>query len=157
MTLVSNPDNITHELPLSLAVTDAPLQRSECGAAGELVRSGGAASWSEEEVAVHRKGPSPELRIPLVCLSAGVATARRDIKGGVDPVGHDLITMQLAVAIRLSCRAFRSRRVSGSRQGSCCGASPGRDKAVAAPFPVTMVSLWARLCVGVCPKGRLCP
>ncbi|MQL67901.1 hypothetical protein Taro_000153 [Colocasia esculenta] len=40
----------------------------------QLVSSCGAASWSEEEVVVVG---SPRLRIPLVCLSADVAMARR--------------------------------------------------------------------------------
>ncbi|MQM11519.1 hypothetical protein Taro_044426, partial [Colocasia esculenta] len=58
------------------------LPRSGRGSAGRLVRSGGATSWSEEEVANRREGPSwlvggPRLRIPSVCLSADVAMARR--------------------------------------------------------------------------------
>ncbi|MQL81946.1 hypothetical protein Taro_014413 [Colocasia esculenta] len=39
-------------LPRNAFVGEAPLWRSERGAAGELVQSDGAASWSEEEVAI---------------------------------------------------------------------------------------------------------
>ncbi|MQM22614.1 hypothetical protein Taro_055669, partial [Colocasia esculenta] len=140
---------------------------------------------SEEEVAVHREGPSwiqffvtgrdflcpsrsgwigspsgfidsftafPMLPSPLCCVwmvcgRLGIedpvglppcwcrdGSARRDIRGGVGPLGRDLITPRLVVAIRLSRRASRSRQ-------DCCHDAflPGRNRAIAMPFPVVMV------------------
>ncbi|MQM09600.1 hypothetical protein Taro_042474 [Colocasia esculenta] len=143
-------------------------------------------AWSEEEVAVHREGPSwvwffvtsrdflcpsqsgrigspsgftdsftafPILPSSLCCVwmvcgQPGIedpvglppcwcrdGSVRRDIRGGVGPLGRDLIATRLVVAIRLS------RRASRSRQDCCRGAFlPGRNRAIAVPFPVVMVS-----------------
>ncbi|MQM01963.1 hypothetical protein Taro_034726, partial [Colocasia esculenta] len=163
-------------------VGEAPLRRSEHGAVGELVRSSGAASWSEEEAAVRCEGPSwvrlfvtgrdflfpsrsgwigspsgfidsftafPMLPSPLCCVwmvcgwpgiedPVGLppcwcrdGSAHRDIRGGVGPLGRDLITTRLAVTIRLS------RHASRSQQDYYLGAFlPGRNRVVTVPFPV---------------------
>ncbi|MQL96834.1 hypothetical protein Taro_029520 [Colocasia esculenta] len=70
------------ELLIAWSQQRVPLRRSGRGGVGRLVRRGGAASWSEEEIVDHREGPSwlvgsPGLRIPSIYLSADVATARR--------------------------------------------------------------------------------
>ncbi|MQL68624.1 hypothetical protein Taro_000901, partial [Colocasia esculenta] len=94
-------------------------------------------------------------------------SAHRDIRGGIGPLGRDLIAMRLAVAIRLS------RRASRSRQDFYRGAFlPGRNRAVAVPFPVVMVSRrpWGSRqylcclrcfcgpgCVSACAPGQALP
>ncbi|MQM12628.1 hypothetical protein Taro_045548, partial [Colocasia esculenta] len=163
-----------------------------CGGAGGLIRSGGEASWSKEEVAVHREGPSwvrffitgrdflcpsrsewigspsgfilsftafSMLPSPLwcdcmVCGRPGIkdpvglilcwchdGSACRDIKGGIGPLGGNLIVTRLAVTIRLLRRAYRSRQdcCRGTFSGRDSDALPGRNKAIAVPFPVAMV------------------
>ncbi|MQL74243.1 hypothetical protein Taro_006599 [Colocasia esculenta] len=60
-------------------------------------------------------------------------SARHEIRGGIGPLGHDLIATRLAVVIRLS------RRASRSRQDCCRGVFlPGRNRVVVVPFPVVM-------------------
>ncbi|MQM04873.1 hypothetical protein Taro_037679, partial [Colocasia esculenta] len=115
-------------LPLSLSLLlfpfplfsdngEVPLWRSGRGGTGELVQSDGAASWSEEEVAEHREGPS-WVRFfmkgrDFLCpsrsgwIGSPSGSVRRDIRRGVSPVGHDLITAQLAVAMRALCSVCR--------------------------------------------------
>ncbi|MQL83982.1 hypothetical protein Taro_016483, partial [Colocasia esculenta] len=77
-------------------------------------------AWSEEEVFIPTRralrGSVLRLRRPGIKDPVGLlpywcrdGSARRDIRGGVDPLGRDLIAMPLAVAIRLSRRASRSR------------------------------------------------
>ncbi|MQL69853.1 hypothetical protein Taro_002174, partial [Colocasia esculenta] len=62
-------------------------------------------------------------------------SARRDIKGGVGPLGCDLIATRLVVAIWLS------RHASRSRQDCYRGVFlPGHNRAVLVPFPIAMVS-----------------
>ncbi|MQL98235.1 hypothetical protein Taro_030939 [Colocasia esculenta] len=139
-------------------------------------------AWSEEEVAMHREGPSwvrffvtsreflcpsrsewigspsgfidtfiafPMLPSPLCCdwMVCGRlriedpvglppcwcrdGSAHRDIRGGVSPLGCDLIATRLVVVIRLSHRASRSR------QDCCRGAFlPSRTGLSRGPSPL---------------------
>ncbi|MQL89198.1 hypothetical protein Taro_021772 [Colocasia esculenta] len=97
--------------------------------------------------------PSPLWCVCMVCGRPGIEDPVglppcwcRDIRGGVGPLGRDLIATPLAVTIRLSHRAPQSRQdcrrgaFSGSRQGCCRDALPGRNKAVTVPFLVAMVA-----------------
>ncbi|MQL98980.1 hypothetical protein Taro_031697, partial [Colocasia esculenta] len=136
-------------LPLPPAVLRLPLSPS-CVSGEEEGRAWCCGvvdlAWSEEEVAVRREGPSwvrffvtgSRCVPPYWCRDGSV---RRNIRGGIGPLGRDLIATWLAVEIRLS------RRASWSRQDCCRGAFlPGRNRAIAVPFPVTMVSRrpWGR-------------
>ncbi|MQM06234.1 hypothetical protein Taro_039052 [Colocasia esculenta] len=172
--------------PLFSGDGEAPLRRSGHGAAGGWWRGVGAASWSEEVVALRHEGPSwvrifvtcrdflcpsrscwigspsefidsftafPMLPSPSWCDCMGCgwpgiedpiglplcwcrdSSARRDIRGGVGHVGRDLIATPLAVMIRVSCCASRSR------QGAVATPLPiATGFAVAVALPVAMVS-----------------
>ncbi|MQL82557.1 hypothetical protein Taro_015030, partial [Colocasia esculenta] len=91
--------------------------------------------------------PFPLCCVWMVCWRPGIedpvglppywcrdGSAHRDIRRGVGPLERDLIATRLAVAIRLLHCA------SQSRQDCCRGAFlPGRNRAVAVPFPVAML------------------
>ncbi|MQL83590.1 hypothetical protein Taro_016085 [Colocasia esculenta] len=90
--------------------------------------------------------PSPLCCVWMICGRPGIedpvglppcwcrdGSACPDIRGGVGLLERDLIATRLAVAIRLS------HRTSRSRQDYCRGMFlPGRNRAVAVPFPVAM-------------------
>ncbi|MQL96756.1 hypothetical protein Taro_029434 [Colocasia esculenta] len=84
---------------------------------------------------------------------------------GVAPVGRDLITARLAIAIRVAVATWfpvatgrLSRRAAPSHQGYCHDALPRRDGIAMAcggatvPVLPRVVSV-AGLCVGVCPRA----
>ncbi|MQL75374.1 hypothetical protein Taro_007745 [Colocasia esculenta] len=147
--------------PLFSGDGEVPLRRSGRGGTSGLVWSGGAASWSEEEVAERHEGPSwvrffvkgrdywnssrsgwirsfscvggSGLRISLVCLSADVATARC-IATSEEASAQLGATLSRRVPLPV---AMVSRRPIGVRHYLCC----------------LECFHGSGLCVGVCPRA----